>query len=87
MCHQQVASLAAFYERAGRVETLGGRTGSVTVIASVSPPSGDFTEPVTAHTQRRTGRRGSGRALVGSEVEHVLEFMEWPLVVVPEPSP
>ncbi|HYL52834.1 MAG TPA: ATPase, partial [Acidimicrobiia bacterium] len=46
------SSLAAFYERAGRVETLGGRTGSVTVIASVSPPGGDFTEPVTAHTQR-----------------------------------
>lgn len=46
------SALAAFYERAGRVETLGGRTGSVTVIAAVSPPGGDFTEPVTAHTQR-----------------------------------
>ena len=46
------SSLAAFYERAGRVETLGGRTGSVTVIGAVSPPGGDFTEPVTAHTQR-----------------------------------
>ncbi len=32
----------------------------------------------------RTGRRGPGRALVGSEVEHVLEFTEWPLIVVPE---
>ena len=32
----------------------------------------------------RTGRRGPGRALVGSEVEHVLEFTEWPLVIVPE---
>jgi len=46
------SSLAAFYERAGRVETLGGLIGSVTVIASTSPPGGDFTEPVTAHTQR-----------------------------------
>jgi V/A-type H+-transporting ATPase subunit A len=46
------SALAAFYERAGRVETLGGQEGSVTVIASVSPPGGDFTEPVTAHTQR-----------------------------------
>ena len=46
------SSLAAFYERAGRVQTLGGPTGSVTVIASVSPPGGDFTEPVTAQTQR-----------------------------------
>jgi len=46
------SALAAFYERAGRVETLGAGEGSVTVIASVSPPGGDFTEPVTAHTQR-----------------------------------
>ena len=33
----------------------------------------------------RTGRRGPGRALVGSEVEHVLEFTEWPLIIVPTP--
>jgi V/A-type H+-transporting ATPase subunit A len=46
------SALAAFYERAGRVETLGGRTGSVTVVGAVSPPGGDMTEPVTAHTQR-----------------------------------
>ena len=46
------SALAAFYERAGRVETLGGHQGSVTVVAAVSPPGGDMTEPVTAHTQR-----------------------------------
>ena len=46
------SALAAFYERAGLVRTLGGTTGSVTVIASVSPPGGDMTEPVTAHSQR-----------------------------------
>ena len=46
------AALAAFYERAGRVHTLAGAEGSVTVIAAVSPPGGDFTEPVSAHTQR-----------------------------------
>ncbi|HET7487199.1 MAG TPA: V-type ATP synthase subunit A [Acidimicrobiales bacterium] len=46
------SALAAFYERAGRVETQGGAEGSVTVIAAVSPPGGDMTEPVTAHTQR-----------------------------------
>jgi V/A-type H+/Na+-transporting ATPase subunit A len=46
--------LAAFYERAGRVTTLGGREGSVTIIGTVSPPGGDFTEPVTQHTQRFT---------------------------------
>jgi V/A-type H+-transporting ATPase subunit A len=46
------SALAAFYERAGHVLTLGGRTGSVTIIGAVSPAGGDMTEPVTAHTQR-----------------------------------
>jgi V/A-type H+-transporting ATPase subunit A len=46
------SALAAFYERAGRVHALGGRDGSVTVVGAVSPPGGDMTEPVTAHTQR-----------------------------------
>ena len=44
--------LAEFYERAGKVKTLGGSSGSVTVIASISPPGGDFSEPVTTHTKR-----------------------------------
>jgi V/A-type H+-transporting ATPase subunit A len=44
--------LAEFYERAGRVRTLGGDTGSVTAIGAVSPPGGDFSEPVTLHTKR-----------------------------------
>ena len=43
--------LAAVYERAGRVETLGGGRGSVTLIGAVSPPGGDFSEPVTSHTK------------------------------------
>jgi V/A-type H+-transporting ATPase subunit A len=43
--------LAAFYERAGRVETLSGDRGSVTLIGAVSPPGGDFSEPVTGHTK------------------------------------
>jgi len=43
---------AEFYERAGRVETLAGDTGSVTLIGAVSPPGGDFSEPVTLYTQR-----------------------------------
>jgi V/A-type H+-transporting ATPase subunit A len=43
--------LAAFYERAGRVETLAGDIGSVTLIGAVSPPGGDFSEPVTSHTK------------------------------------
>ncbi|MEF9944759.1 MAG: hypothetical protein RR758_11335, partial [Burkholderiaceae bacterium] len=44
--------LADFYERAAVVETLAGATGSVTVIGAISPPSGDFSEPVTSHTKR-----------------------------------
>lgn len=43
--------LAAFYERAGRVKTLAGSWGSVTLIGAVSPPGGDFSEPVTSHTK------------------------------------
>jgi len=46
------SALAAFYERSGQVETLGGKEGSVTAIGAVSPPGGDMTEPVTAHTER-----------------------------------
>ncbi|MEM4428990.1 MAG: V-type ATP synthase subunit A [Acidilobaceae archaeon] len=46
--------LAEFYERAGRVVSLGSpeRLGSVTLIGAVSPPGGDFSEPVTSHTMR-----------------------------------
>jgi V/A-type H+-transporting ATPase subunit A len=46
------ARLAEFYERAGRVSTLNSGCGSVTVIGAVSPPGGDFSEPVTQHTSR-----------------------------------
>ena len=44
--------LAEFYERAGRVQTLSGAEGSVTIIGAVSPPAGDFSEPVTMNTRR-----------------------------------
>lgn len=44
--------LASFYERAGRVQTLSGGEGTVSVIGAVSPPGGDFSEPVTQHTTR-----------------------------------
>jgi V/A-type H+-transporting ATPase subunit A len=46
------SSLAAFYERAARVTTLGGGEGSVTLIGAVSPAGGDMTEPVTSQTVR-----------------------------------
>jgi V/A-type H+-transporting ATPase subunit A len=44
--------LAEFYERAGRVTTLAGKESSLTVMGTVSPPGGDFSEPVTAHSRR-----------------------------------
>ncbi|MHC4508512.1 MAG: V-type ATP synthase subunit A [Planctomycetota bacterium] len=49
--------LASFYERAGNVECLGSddRTGSLTIVGAVSPPGGDFSEPVTQSTIRVTG--------------------------------
>ncbi|MGR6998224.1 hypothetical protein ACU686_09275 [Yinghuangia aomiensis] len=66
-------AIAAFYERAGSVTTLGAGVGSVTVIGAISPPGGDFTEPVTAHTPNAscaacglwTGRPGLRPALPG----------------------
>jgi len=44
--------LAEFYERAGVVRTGAGEDASVTIVGSVSPPGGDFSEPVTQHTRR-----------------------------------
>uniref|UniRef100_A0A0N4ZD06 H(+)-transporting two-sector ATPase n=1 Tax=Parastrongyloides trichosuri TaxID=131310 RepID=A0A0N4ZD06_PARTI len=47
------ARLASFYERAGKVRCLGGpesREGSVTIVGAVSPPGGDFADPVTSAT-------------------------------------
>ncbi len=46
--------LAEFYERAGTGTTLSGESGSVSVIGAVSPPGGDFSEPVTQNTLRVT---------------------------------
>ena len=43
---------ADFYERAGHVRTLAGQVGSLSIIGAVSPPSADFSEPVTTHTKR-----------------------------------
>jgi len=49
--------LSAFYERAGRVICMGTeeRNGSVTVVGAVSPPGGDFSEPITQNTLRVVG--------------------------------
>jgi V/A-type H+-transporting ATPase subunit A len=44
--------LAEFFERAGRTKSLAGDESSLTVVGTVSPPGGDFSEPVTAHSRR-----------------------------------
>ncbi len=46
------SALAAFFERSGRVVTLSGTRGSLTIITAISPPAGDLTEPVTRHAAR-----------------------------------
>jgi V/A-type H+-transporting ATPase subunit A len=46
------ARLSEFYERAGYFENINGTEGSVSVIGAVSPPGGDFSEPVTQNTLR-----------------------------------
>ena len=50
--------LAEFYERAGAAVCRGAdaRTGSVTIVGAVSPPGGDFSEPITQHSLRLAGR-------------------------------
>jgi hypothetical protein len=47
--------LAELYERAGYVDTLNNREGSITLIGAVSPPGGEFSEPVTENTRRYVG--------------------------------
>lgn len=47
--------LSAFYERSGKVTTMAGDQGAVSVIGAVSPAGGDFSEPVTQATLRITG--------------------------------
>ncbi|PSQ24685.1 ATP synthase subunit A [Halobacteriales archaeon QS_9_67_17] len=46
------ARLSEFYERAGKFENINGTDGSISVIGAVSPPGGDFSEPVTQNTLR-----------------------------------
>jgi V/A-type H+-transporting ATPase subunit A len=81
--------LAEFYERGGRVETLGGEPGSVSIIGAVSPPGGDFSEPVTQHTKRfircfwgldkdlAYARHYPAISWIDSYSEYVEELKEW----------
>ncbi|MBQ7652608.1 MAG: hypothetical protein IJS15_16745, partial [Victivallales bacterium] len=76
-------------ERAGKVRTLEGKTGSVSVIGAVSPPGGDFSEPVTQHTSRfircfwaldrdlANARHYPAISWMNSYSEYLVEVAEW----------
>jgi len=89
-------NLAGFYERGGSVETLGGDEGSISIIGSVSPPGGDFSEPVTQHTKRfircfwaldtdlANARHYPAINWLTSYSEYVEEIADWWLETEPE---
>lgn len=71
------AKLAGFYERSGRVRCLGetDRQGSVTIVSAISPPGGDFSEPVTQGSMQITG----GLWALDSDLAHRRHFpaIDW----------
>ena len=81
--------IAQFYERAGHMLALGGEEGSVSIIGAVSPPGGDFSEPVTQHTRRfvrcfwgldralASARHYPAISWLDSYSEYVDEVKEW----------
>lgn len=85
--------LAEFYERGGRIETFEGDHGSVSIIGAVSPPGGDFSEPVTQHTKRfircfwsldrdlANARHYPAISWIDSYSEYALEIQGWWLKV------
>ncbi len=88
--------LAEFYERGGRVNTLSKNTGSITIIGAVSPPGGDFSEPVTQHTKRfircfwaldrdlANARHYPAISWIDSYSEYAEEIQQWWYKVSPE---
>lgn len=81
--------VAEFYERAGYMQTLSKKEGSVTLIGAVSPPGGDFSEPVTQHTKRfvrcfwgldrqlANARHYPAISWLNSYSEYLLEVIPW----------
>jgi V/A-type H+-transporting ATPase subunit A len=81
--------LAEFYERGGKVNSLAGLQGSISIIGAVSPPGGDFSEPVTQHTKRfircfwsldrdlANARHYPAISWLSSYSEYALEVKEW----------
>jgi V/A-type H+-transporting ATPase subunit A len=88
--------LAEFYERGGRVETMQGTISSISIIGAVSPPGGDFSEPVTQHTRRfircfwaldrelANSRHYPAISWIDSYSEYAQEIKEWWDAVDPE---
>ena len=82
------ARLADFYERAAKVKTLSGSEGSVTIIGAISPPAGDFSEPVTTHTKRYVRcfwglDRGRAQARFYPAIHPLLSYSEEAEVLAP----
>ena len=75
--------IAEFYERAGRVETLNGDDGSVTVIGAVSPPGGDISEPVSQGTLRIVKVFLGSRCWIGTATTLPCHQLAQFLLVVP----
>lgn len=81
--------IAQSYERAGFMKTIGGREGSVSIIGAVSPPGGDFSEPVTQHTKRfvrcfwgldrqlASSRHYPAISWLNSYSEYLVEVKQW----------
>ncbi|URE30051.1 RabGAP TBC domain-containing protein [Musa troglodytarum] len=81
------ARLASFYERAGKVKCLGApdRSGSVTIVGAVSPPGGDFSDPVTSATLGivqavERGAGPDGQKITYSVIKHRLGQLFYRLV-------
>ena len=68
--------LASFYERAGRVRCQGNpvREGSVSIVGAVSPPGGDFADPVTSQTLNIVQVRHCTQSIAISFVLHVYSY-------------
>ncbi|KAF9590444.1 hypothetical protein IFM89_035279 [Coptis chinensis] len=72
------ARLASFYECAGKVKCLGGpeRTGSVTIVGDVSPPGGDFSDPVTSATLSIVQAKAGAAKIEGTQAYAAAKFMD-----------
>ncbi len=74
--------IGSVYERAGFVETISGEKGSLSIIGAVSPPGGDFSEPVTRHTRKFTSAfwaldKELANARIYPAINHTLSYSSY----------